>query len=158
MFDIETFLTQLFNYIPAELNTQITDINTKKNDSFVIESIDPNFWLFLSLNDRVKNYKNFGFLHLTNVNTLTEGNRLANTYTVEIDLFIFKSNNDNKINRQVLRYWHTLRKAVINSWGVIGVGYDRPTITNLNPIDVSLFGKSTTHVVLGIELEFTIHE
>jgi hypothetical protein len=42
------------------------------------------------------------------------------------------------------------------AWGTVGRGYDKATITALNPIDVKLFNSSYWSKVIGMRFEFNL--
>jgi len=156
MFDLELLLTQLTAQFKTALNTAITAINTEKGAPTLMSTLDTNAWLIGSLDDKVKNYDNFVFGYVDDLNGLTNGQSVGKTYTIEYDLFISQKEDGSDYTR-MLRYWRALEQAGRASWDVgVKKGYDRATINLLNPIDIKLNDSSYWHKVIGIKFEFTI--
>lgn len=153
-FDIETFLTKLEAKLKATLNQKIQAINTEKGDS-VLDQIPADNWIFGSLDDRAKNFKDFLFYYVDTIDSTVNGPRMAEDYTIEIDLFTF-DRQDKKVQQRILRYHRALREAVAETWGVVGVGYGDAEIQSLVPIDVKLNNSSYFHKIVGVSLKFAI--
>lgn len=85
MFDLELLLTQLTAQFKTALNTAITAINTEKGAPTLMSTLDTNAWLIGSLDDKVKNYDNFVFGYVDDLNGLTNGQSVGKTYTIEYD-------------------------------------------------------------------------
>lgn len=153
-FDIETFLEKLETKLKVSINQKITAINTEKGDS-LIDQIPTDAWIFGSLDDRAKNYKDFIFYFVDTIDTSLAGARSAEDYTIEIDIFMY-DRQDNKVQKRLLRLHRALREAVLETWDKVGIGYDKVSMESLVPIDVKLENSSFYHKILGVSLKFSI--
>lgn len=154
-FDIETLLDKLEAKLKVSLNQKFTAINTEKGDN-LLESIPQSAWIFGSLDDRAKNFKDFVFYYVDTIDTKVAGSRVAEEYTIEIDLFLF-DRQDEKIQKRILRAHRALRESVVETWEKVGIGIDRVEVESLVPIDVKLNNSSFYHKILGVSLKFGIH-
>lgn len=154
-FDIETLLDKLEEKLKVKLNEKILSINTEKGDT-LLQSIPTTAWIFGSLDDRAKNFKDFVFYYVDTIDTKVAGSRVAEEYTIEIDLFLF-DRQDEKIQKRILRAHRALKESVIETWEKVGIGIDRVEVESLVPIDVKLNNSSFYHKILGVSLKFGIH-
>lgn len=155
MFDVESLLIELTGLFKTQLASDIAAINTEKGAPTLMTALDTNAWLMGSLDDSVKNYNEFMFYYVDDVQIVPNGPFLGKTYTLEYDLFISQKEDFNDYVR-VLRYWEAMSRTAKALWDKVGKGYDRPTVSLLNPIDVKLNDSSYWHKVIGIRFEFTI--
>jgi len=153
-FDIETFLGAFETALKANLASAITSINAEKNDT-LLDQIPASAWIFQSLDDKAKNYKNFVFYYLDNVQTIINGPIVAENYTIEVDLFII-DRQDLNVEKRILRYRRALKEAVVATWGKIGKGFDSPTISTTAAIDIKINNQSQYHKVFGVSIDFAI--
>jgi hypothetical protein len=154
-FDIETFVTKLEAQLKTNLTAKISAINTEKNDGLVLEDINANAWIFQSLDDRVKNYTNFIFYYLSDLDTRVTGPSYSQDVTIEVDMFIADT-HDNNMQKKFLRYQRALIEASAQTWGVVGRGYGEAKINSLNPVDFQLNNSSLIHKLFGVTISFTI--
>lgn len=154
MMDVETAYTKIADKIKSVLNAQILAINNEKGDS-LLDYIDPAAWAEGSLDESVKSYKDFGFTYIDSVEGTTNGQAIAQNVTMEIDL-IFSQQGDFMDYRRLLRYQRALNEAAQAAWDSSMRGYDRATVSILQPVDVKLFNSSYWYKVIGVRLEFSL--
>lgn len=154
-FDIETLLDKLEEKLKVNLNQKITAINTEKGDS-LLQTIPNTAWIFGSLDDRAKNFKDFVFYYVDTIDTKVAGSRVSEEYTIEVDYFLF-DRQDEKIQKRILRSHRALKESIIETWEKVGIGIDRVEVESLVPIDVKLNNSSFYHKILGVSLKFSIH-
>ena len=154
-FDVETLLEKLESKLKVSLNQKLSAINTEKGDS-LLEPIPDKAWIFGSLDDRAKNFKDFVFYYVDTIDTKVAGSRTSEEYTIEIDLFLF-DRQDEKIQKRILRTHRALRESVVETWEKVGIGIDRVEVESLVPIDVKLNNSSFYHKILGVSLKCAIH-
>lgn len=154
-FDIETFIEKFHTEFKTKLAAQIDAINTEKGDT-LLAKIPNEAWLFNTLDDKAKNFVNFGFYYIEDVESQVNGPKVSEDYTIQYSLFIF-DNKDGKLEKKTLRYWRALKDAVSDTWGKVGVGYDNATIKTLVPIDVALdWNAGEYHRVIAVNFNFAI--
>jgi hypothetical protein len=152
--DIETIFFDLLDFAKANLNTQITAVNTDKGDT-VLDQINAGAWLVGSLDDSCKSYNNFVFAYIAETSATTVGNQVNRKGVFEFDIVIAEKEDGNDYKR-VLRYHRALEQTMIQAWDKICKGYDRAQINLLNPIDVQLYDSSYWSKVVGIQVEFNL--
>lgn len=153
-FDIETFIDKLSTSLKTKLNQRISALNAEKGDS-LLELIPESAWIFGSLDDSVKNFKDFTFFFVDTIDTKIAGPVVAEEYTIEIDLFLC-DRQDAKVQKRILRMHRALREAISETWDKVGMGYDRASVESLTPIDVKLNNSSFFHKIVGVSLKFSI--
>lgn len=154
-FRIEDFVDKFSEVFIPKLNERVLAMNVERPDGNQIEEIEANKWLLFTLNERAKNYRNFGLFHISSAESISNGPKVATTLTLEVDVFLYDLGNTPEVYRRVLRYWECMLEAATYSWDKACRGYDRPTISSLQPVDVKLAESNKPHKVFGIELEFT---
>lgn len=152
--DIETTFFEMVNYAKSILNTKITAINLEKGDS-VLSQINNDAWIIGSLDDRIKSYNIFTFSFISSISSVVQGNIAAKNSVFEFDIIIAENEDGNDFKR-MLRYHRALEESMKEAWDKVGKGYDRATISLLNPIDIKLYDSSLMHKVVGIQVEFNL--
>lgn len=162
-FDLESFLREFIPAVRANLTAAITAINAEKGDSLLLD-IPAGGWLFGSLDDRIKNFTDFGFIFIDDTKSKVSGPSVERDYSIEVDLFISQREDGydaeaalQKDELRVLRYWRALEQACTAAWGKVGRGYDYVEIEVLNQIDVKLNDSAYYHKLIGVSVSFSIN-
>lgn len=153
-FTLENLLDKLSDQMKVELQYQIDAIN-QLNDDFDLMSIEDEAWIAGSLDERVGNFNEFCFYYVDDIQSIVNGPQVVSSISIEFDLII-SQREDGMDYRRILRYQQALMDAASEVWGVVGRGYDKATITALNPIDVKLFNSSYWSKVIGVKFEFNL--
>jgi len=153
-FTVENLLDKLSDQMKVDLAFQIQAIN-QLNDDMELADVDDSAWIAGSLDERVNNFNECVFYYLDDLQTIVNGPRVVSSVSIEFDLII-SQREDQMDYRRFLRYQQALMDAASQVWGVVGGGYDKATITALNPIDVKLFNSSNWSKVIGVRFEFNL--
>jgi len=153
-FTLETLLDKLADRMKVELQYQIDAIN-QLNDDFDLPSLDDDAWIAGSLDERVGNYNEFCFYYVDDLQSIVNGPQVVSSVSIEFDL-VTSQREDGMDYRRILRYQQALMDAASEVWGKVGKGYDKATITALNPIDIKLFNSSYWSKVIGVRFEFNL--
>jgi len=153
-FTLENLLDKLSDQMKVELQYQIDAIN-QLNDDMILAEIDDQAWIAGSLDERVGNFNEFCFYYVDDIQSVVNGPQVVSSVSIEFDLII-SQREDGMDYRRILRYQQALMDAASEVWGVVGRGYDKATITALNPIDVKLFNSSNWSKVIGVKFEFNL--
>ncbi len=154
MMDAETVFVKITDKIKSVINTKIQEINTEKGDS-TLDQINSNAWCEGSLNEAIKSYNDFGFIYIDAIEGTTNGQSIGQNISIEVDL-IFSQQADFMDYKRLLRYQRALTEAAQEAWDSAMKGYDRATISILQPIDAKLFNSSYWYKVIGVRLEFSL--
>jgi len=155
-YDTETFFDELQTFMIANLNTQITAINTEKADDIVLKSIDDSAYFFQSLDERVTNYNPFVFYGLAaDVESDGIGPAIAKKLRVHISVISFDLNLPS-IGKRYLRYNRALEEIFLSKWDRVTNHAIKIKIRNPILIDFTLMNTSDLFRVIGVELEANI--
>lgn len=153
-FTLENLLDSLADRMKIELQFQIDALN-QLNDDFDLADIDDQAWIAGSLDEQVGNFNQFCFYYVDDIQSIVNGPQVVSSISIEFDLII-SQREDGMDYKRILRYQQALMDAASEVWGVVGNGYDKATITALNPIDVKLFNASYWSKVIGVRFEFNL--
>lgn len=154
MMDVETVFTKLSAKIKTKLAARITAINTEKGDTLLSE-LNADAWCEGSLDEAIKSYKDFGFAYVDGIEGTVNGPMVGQNISIEVDL-IFSQEADFMDYKRLLRYQRALNEAAQEAWDSCMKGYDRATVTILQPIDAKLFNSSYWYKVIGVRLDFSL--
>lgn len=152
--NVEKIFDALQLKMKERLAVRLEEANTLNSD-FYIEPIADDAWIEGSLNEQVANFNQVCFYFIDDLQSIVNGPMVVSTIAIEFDLII-STGNDLMDYKRMLRYQYALMQAASDSWGKVGVGHDKATITALNPIDVKLFNSSNFSKVIGIRFEFNL--
>lgn len=153
-FNLEKLIDKLSEKMKVELGYQIQAIN-QINDDLILPEIDENAWIEGSLDERVNNFNECCFFYVDDIQSIVNGPHIVSSVGIEFDLII--SQRDDFLDyKRLLRYQQALMGASSEAWSVVGRGYDKATITALNPIDIKLFNSSYWSKVIGVRFEFNL--
>lgn len=153
-FRIEDCVKSVEAYLKANLNTYIGAMNTERPTGSQLENIPTNAYVFMSLDERVKNFKTFVFIDLQTPIFTGNQSSFGETHTVDILIFMPDKNiSDNSIRQ--LRMWEALKDCLREGWSKIipGRKFDMQSI---DPFSVDIFNNSFVHKVFGVSLSITI--
>jgi hypothetical protein len=153
-FTVENLLDKIADQMKVDLQFQI-DATNQLNDDFDLADIDDNAWIAGSLDERVNNFNECAFYYVEDLQSIVNGPQVVSSVSIEFDLII-SQREDGMDYRRFLRYQQAMMDAASQVWGVVGRGYDKATITALNPIDVKLFNSANWSKVIGVRFEFNL--
>lgn len=154
MFDVEKLLDDLETFFKANLNNKITAINTEKGDS-LLQAINQNAFLLGNLEDENKSYTPFVVIQIADVTSTVAGPVVAETYEIEVLMFLQDDYNSTNNWRQVLRYWRALKETSSAAWDKVARGM-QADISSLAPVSFRDSQTSNPMRVFGVQISFTI--
>jgi len=128
--DSEIIMDALETFLKANLNTQITAMNTEKGGSITLASIGNEAYFFQTLTNLIANFTEFLVFgeERIEVDQITSASGQAYRYIVSIILVDSDNNEDETITRKLFRYRRVL---------------------------VDLFNKNATTIVRGLKFQVT---
>jgi len=154
-YDIETFLVALETHLKADLNTKIAEINTEKNDSITLLTIDSNAYCQQSMDQVIMNYDPYIYYGITDIRSIGLGPQTANTYRIVIAIIVADAEGDTLIARRLLRYQRALSEVIENKSSTFA-SYKKTNISSLVPIAFQIQDETRSYRAIGVELETTI--
>jgi hypothetical protein len=162
-YDLESFCDQLQSSLISKINSKISVINTEKNVGksvgdagyLALDSIPAGAIIFNSLDDNAANFKDFIFYFIDGIVGENAGPVIAQKTTVEIAVFLL-DRQDLMMQKRTLRMMRALFETACDLWSTIGLGYDKPEITVLTPVDLQLNNSSYYHKIVAVRIEFSI--
>lgn len=156
-YDTEQFLKDLVTLYKANLNTQITALNTEKGD-FDIDTIESDAWYFQNLNDNVFNNTVFIAYGLEANAKVSEPQ--STNYVKEISVFIEACMADNgdtsseNVMWQLLRYTRALEEVAFKNYQKIDSRV-KIRVKNLEPTSFLLDGRLFRSAGINISAALT---
>jgi len=158
MYDTETVVAKLEELYKAKLNDVITCINTKKNDSIVMDTIADDLYSFETLSEDMLNYSG-AFIMFGLVNTppkeMQAGNFIKEVKTTFRIAFADQGNADRRDEfTKLLRYQLALETVILKNLDVLQ-GYSYPMVTSLLPEAMEFNGKIFLNIGINISASIT---
>lgn len=155
--DAEIIVKALSDHAKANLATIIGNINTEKNDGFLMKAPIAGAYLEISLNDKVMNFDPFVFTYIESVTSQVRGPNLSKEWRIGQVIFVAQkaiqlSKGEEYFN---LRYQRAMEELGQSAWRTALRGYEFD-VEALNPVDVQLQNTTNWHRVFGIELSLTL--
>lgn len=156
IYDIENFLDELETFLKDNLNTKIQSVNTEKNDSLTLSTIDSSAYFFQTMNDTVSNFDPFVYYGLQEIESIGMGPATMKKFIVVVAIILEDSAEDIKIGKRLLRYSKALSELVEAHYADITSHSLKVKIQNLTPISFKLIDTSENFRAVGIELDVNI--
>lgn len=154
-YDLEILLEDIETLIKANLNTKIAALNSEKNDSITLATVDSEAYFFQSLDGKQINYTPFVAYGISGFDEPDgNGHYGAAEIKVSIDVVICLEDvgQDVNITKRMLRYQRLLKEIIEYNFDGLTSGV-KLSVQNQLPIDIALLNSSHTHKAIGI----TIH-
>ncbi len=152
--DVETIIDDIVTFLKANLNTQITAMNTEKGDS-LLGPVSGDAYMIQSLNNAAVNFNPFIFIPIVGIDSEPIGPRSKETYFIQIILILSGVAVDSNAGKKILRYRRVLSDLIKRNWDKISPG-ERTEIRSLTPVPVELENSNDMHLATGVELEFVL--
>lgn len=155
-YDIESWLADLETFLKANLNTQIAALNTEKNDSLTLATIDTTGgYFFQTMNDRVANFDPILFYGVDKIEAGPIGPATVEKYTIAVLIILADTGNDDVSGKRLLRYQRVLRDLFHSNFGQIGDN-QYLKMNSLEPVAFTLANSGDAYHAVGVTLEVNI--
>lgn len=153
--DLEVIMDDIIAFLKANLNTQITAMNTEKDDGITLSAINDASYQFQSLNNEVANFDPFILVTTVKINTEGIGPGTKKEYLIQV--IVIKSDDGQDVNcgRKILRYGRVLSDIFEQKWDKISPS-DKINIQSLEPVEMELLNSGHKYQVIGVQLNPTI--
>jgi len=153
-YDVETFRDAIISIVQSNLAAKITEINTEKNDDYVLTDIATSSY-YNDITDQVLNVSPFIYYGLSNVIVKTNGAQTSLVVTMFISI-VFDNQNQNGVESKALRYIRSLREIILANYKKIPsaspllIDEFLPTNFQLNKgADFKIGGVHVTATIMG---------
>src|SRR5687768_5557582 len=109
-YDIESILVDVQALISANLNAKITAINTEKNDSITLRSIDSSAY-FMDMDDQSANFDPIVLYAVTGIDGEGIGPVTSKIVTINVAIILSDDGHDMSIIKRMLRYGRALEEV-----------------------------------------------
>ena len=152
-FDAEQFVKNLETNVKANLNAEITQLNTDKGDS-LLSTLDSEAFYMQDIKSSAYNYDPICLIYVNDA-TLEEFSFDASINTYEIYLIIgYSEQNDINNGYRLLRYQKAIENYIAKNQNKVFRGV-KASVNSLNPITLVL-NESKQMNAVGVALEITI--
>ena len=152
--DLELIIDRLTEFFRDNFNTEITAINTAKNDT-LLTAIDPLAFILGDMENTNKNFKQFILIQPTGVTATFAGSAVAQEFRIEILMFMMDNYEIKQSWRKIYRYQKAMLRTAQLAWLKLRLT-SQPDIIALDPISYQENQKSVPMKIFGLELTFTI--
>jgi hypothetical protein len=151
IYDSEEYLLKIQNFLQANLNTEIGNLNTEKNDSIVLKTISNDAYFLQTLNDTVANYNPHILISLDDIGSSGIGPGTLKTLTFSIIVILEDRGEDFFIGRRMLRYGRVLEDLLNRSFNKI-IPHATFKINSLVPIAITSVNSNDPYRAVGAQI------
>lgn len=151
--DVEQVLDGVKAIMTANLNAAITALNTEKNDTVSLASIDSSAYFMQSMDGAQANYDPFIFYGVRDLPGEASDYPGDSAYRLEIDVIICVADHgmDVEIGRRMLRYQRVLKEIFERHFDEMPGGC-KLSVKSQVPVTIQLLNASHRHKVVGVML------
>jgi hypothetical protein len=149
--DPETYLLAIETFLKANLNTEIANLNTEKNDSITLMTIVSDAYFLQTLNDTVANYNPHILIGLDDIGSSGIGPGTVKTLTFSIIIILEDRGEDLLIGRRMLRYGRVLEDLLNRSFNKI-IPHATFKINSLVPIAITSVNSNDPYRAVGAQI------
>jgi hypothetical protein len=152
-YDLEQFITDVQTLCAAQLNTKIAALNSEKNDSIVLASIDSSAYVVQSFDAETVNWNPFVFIGVNEIKDMSEPIRGASATDVKVVVAIVleDASVDVQVWKRMFRYGRALKEIFEDNFDGIGRSI-KLSVQSQVPIELPLLNDSFTHKAMGVML------
>lgn len=154
-FDLENLIDAIETRVKADLNARITTINSEKNDTISLKTIDANAYVFQELNGKVLNYNPFIMTAIEDIQSAGIGPDTLKTVTLSCVVILTDTGEDVAIGKRVLRYGRALEECFHANWSAIPHAVNLK-IQSLTPVQFTALNSSEIYRAVGVSIQAPI--
>lgn len=150
--DPEVFLLAVKQFLVDNLNTEIGNINTEKNDSIVLSTISSSAYFIQTLNDTVANYNPHILVGLDDIGSVGIGPGTLKTLTFSVVIILEDRGEDLYIGQRLLRYGRALEDLFNRSFNKI-LPHASFKVNSLVPIALISVNSNDPYRAVGVQIQ-----
>ncbi len=153
VYDLEKAIYELVQVFKTYLNTELTSIQSDKNDGITLKQLNSSAFFIQDLNGKAINYNPFFLAFVDNISSIGQGGFTADTVTVKCLIAFTDENEDLEIYKRLFRYQRALKQTIEQNFSEIQGGL-RLEVESLAPDLLKLANSSRFHRAVGIQVRF----
>lgn len=152
VYDIEQLLTDIKTILVDNLNVKITAINTEKNDSITLDSIESSAYFMQGMDGPQTNFDPFVYIGVTDI----KGEEGLMSYTatlldIAVAIIVADEGQDVEMWKRMFRYQRALREVFEENFD-FKAGTVKLSVRSQVPIEIQLLNNSYSHKAIGVTL------
>ena len=154
-FDLECLVDNIEQFLKDNLNTKIQEIDVEKNNGITCELVDPEAYIFQSLDNLPVNFDPILFYGISDLGSDSVPGAVAKKPKIEIS--VIKVDDESKeIGKKLLRYGRALEEIFEKNYFKINNVRPKIEVTSLQPVSFKAQNSSHRFKAIGIEIETSI--
>jgi len=151
-YDIESFLADIETLLKAHLNTAISALNTEKNDSITLASVDSAAYFLQSLNGPVANFDPYILYGVTDIKSASAESASVSDLTVQVIIVQSDNGQDENISKRMYRYGRVLQETFEDHFQENSLSI-KMKIQSLVPISYEQLNSSFRSRAVGVSIQ-----
>jgi hypothetical protein len=152
IFDIEDTVLRVESILKERLNTAIGAINTAKNDSIVLKTVESTSYFIQSMDERMANMDPYVVVAIEGIESQGQGPYTQHTISIMAALCLADNGQDLNVSRRMFRYGTALREALEKGWSDTGGNSQRLMVQSQVPIAFQLLNTSQNFRAVGVTI------
>lgn len=154
-YDLELLCSDLESLLISNLNTKIGVVNTEKNDTITLKTVDDSAYFFQELNGKQVNYNPFVLYGIEGSTSLAERGGTIEMVTISVIIVIEDDGQDIAIMKRMLRYRRCLKEIIQDNF-LLATNSNSLKIQSLVPVAFQGINSSENYRAVGINIMSTI--
>jgi hypothetical protein len=153
-YDIESLLVDVQAILASNLNTKISAINSEKNDTISLGSIDSNAYFMQSMDAEQANYDPYVVYSVIDIDDEADRANFSRAVTnlqLAVVIVVSDEGNDVNISKRMFRYGRALKEVFTENFNSISEGV-KLSVQSQVPVNLALINDSFTHRAVGVTL------
>lgn len=151
MMDIEQYLLNIKAYLLANLNTYITALNSEKNDTVVLATLDSAAYFLQTFNGTIANYNPHMFIGVSDIQSQGIGPGTLKQLTFDVILIFEDRVQDIDVGIRLLRYGRILEEIFNRGFQKIMPGATFK-VNSLVPISIVSVNTNDPYRAVGVQV------
>jgi hypothetical protein len=149
--DPETYLVRIADFMKANLNTQIAAMNTEKNDSIVLNTVNTDGYAIQSMNEAIMNYDPYILVGLDDIQSRGIGPAVAKTLVFQVIIVVADAASDLNMGLRMLRYMRVMEDFFCQNFNSIFPSA-KFKVNSLVPVGPITWNSNDPYRATGVEL------
>lgn len=149
-YDVELFLNDIKTILTSHLNTKIAAINSEKNDTITLGSINNNAYFLQTLDNDEANFDPYVLYGIEDIKTVGIGPLSGHEYTIAI-VIVVADHQDGNCAKKMMRYQRALEEVFAEHFQENEHG-TKMEIQSIVPVSFKALNTSFRYRAIGVAL------
>lgn len=151
-YDMESLLDDVKAAMVSHFNTVVGEINTEKNDTIVLDTLNADAYILQSMNGKLANWNPLCLYGVENIESSSRGPLHSSKFTLSVMIIAIDTGEDIECGKRMFRYSRALEEVFRRGWNG-GQGGVKLEVKSLVPIPFTDLNTSERYRVVGVALE-----